>query len=156
MHLRVVVFAGLLLIPAAPRDVCASARCTCAFDMPGADTERLTESQLHAAPAVFLGTVVRIDSTASGSVSAHFAVERRWKGAPGESVAVIVREARRDPSTCEIDVRLGESYLVFAKPRGDRALQTHRCDGTTRAAHAVDALSTLTRLGNPAPEQPGT
>jgi hypothetical protein len=61
-------------------------------------------------------------------------------------------EAPRGPSTCEIDVRLGESYLVFALPRGERELQTHRCDGTTLGALAGNAVSTLTRLGLRVPE----
>jgi hypothetical protein len=152
MHLRVAFLAIFALLPASPRSACASSRCTCTFDMPGADTERLTEAKLREASAVFLGTVVRIDTAATGPIVAHFAVERRWKGASAESVAVVVREAPRGPSTCEIDVRLGESYLVFALPRGERELQTHRCDGTTLGALAGNAVSTLTRLGLRVPE----
>lgn len=152
MRLQVALLAVLTLVPAAPRDACAASRCTCAFDIPGADADQAVESQLRVSSAVFLGTVQRIDTSTAGPVVAHFAVTRRWKGAPVDSIAVVVREAPRAASTCEIDVRLGESYLVFARPRGERALQTYRCDGTTLDAYAGRAVTVLTRLGAAARE----
>ena len=149
---RAALLLGLSLLPASPKAACAAARCTCAFDMPDADAGRAVESQLRSSSSVFLGTAVRIDSAETGPVFAHFAVARQWKGAPVDTVAVAVRQARRGPSTCEIDVRVGESYLVFARPRGAEQLQTHRCDGTILEEHAGAAMRTLRRLESVAPE----
>jgi hypothetical protein len=96
------------------------------------------------AKAVFLGVV---DSIAGRSRTTRFRVTRWYKGGEADTVTVLTR---RDPdgwwSTCDLLLRSGETWLIFAHPDSGGVPRTGRCTGSRTRVEADSTLQYL-RLG---------
>ena len=61
-----------------------------------------------------------------------FRVDALWRG-PATSSLVTVASPAQD---CGVSFKIGEQYLIYAKPQGERRLTT-QCDGTRRSSDAT-------------------
>lgn len=91
--------------------------CTCVGPRPACET-------FWQADVVFLGRVTSVDG--AWSESARFAVVEAFKGEPGPAVSL---SPHAPASTCNSSFTSGETYVVYARRRGD-VLSTHLCSGT--------------------------
>ncbi len=134
---------------------CVSVACRCvpAAALGLSDTA-LVRRQRERAAAVFLGTVARLDtlpgpapdagaaSGPTGPVRAIVRVARVWKGAVGDTAAVVLHPGGGRRSSCDTTLVPGAAYVVFAAAYGG-ALATRQCTGTTRADGAGVTLAAL-------------
>ena len=114
--------------------------CDCAPGWPRGVTDELSD-----ADAVFIATLVseRIDVERSdqyGQVSVlTFDVEAGYKNVRTESIEL----AQRPDSTCNVDFKRGQTYLVYAFRKTNGDLHTHNCSRTTLADDADDDIAQL-------------
>lgn len=154
VRLMGIVFAGLAL-SGAPAPLECGARCECI--PPGVRgmtfKQGVAESRQLAA-VVFRGRVVRADprpseglgalhkGESSPSGTALLTVTKVWKGEVGDTAMMTLKS----DTSCDLWLREGEEYVVFATRLQDQSLYTHHCSGTVSAEHAD---STLAALGVP-------
>jgi hypothetical protein len=137
--------------------------CSCALG-PGFTNRETAAMTVSAYSAVFEGTVVRMrfardsgefrdgsDKALRGFRSDDLvvtvAVTRRWKGAHGDTITV---RTPASTTACGADFDVGETYLIFARSRGERYIgegtaahvgevgRTTKCDPTI-VANRMDA-----------------
>lgn len=127
-----ILLLALLVPDPAP---CADPVCSCVIPP--------VERALEAAEVAFTG-VVGGEPGAADSISprdpAVLRVTRRFKGAPGDSIAI------HDGGSCAVYFRPGEEYLVFATRRYDGVLHTTFCHRSRPVAHAEEDLRALAGL----------
>ena len=101
---------------------------------------------LSSADAIFAGLVSDISqvytadgNSISGSV-VTLAIERNFVDALG--IVVL----KQDHNSCNVQFRLGQRYLVYARRGSDGSLATSQCSGTKLLAEADDDLAFLMSL----------
>ena len=148
------MFAGLAF-SGAPASAECGARCECI--PPGARAltfEQGVAESRQLATVVFRGRVVRADprpsegfgalhkGERSPSGTARLTVTAVWKGEVGDTAVMTLKS----DTSCDLWLREGEEYVVFATRLQDRSLYTYHCSGTVLAKYAD---STLAALGVP-------
>ena len=103
---------------------------------------------------MLLGTVTRIDTLAPSTtrvnddsiqvrrVVARLHVERVWRGPVVDTMTVLTTHVQLNWS-CERELSLGESYVIFADRSGDGLPTVSRCSGTVERASAASTLEAL-------------
>lgn len=106
------------------------------------------------AERVVVGTVIRLDTLArvawgSGPdavavrpIVAHVRVRRVWRGSLADTMTVMVTTVE-SRSSCDLEMRLGESYLIFASRTEGGPLATRQCWGTIEERASADAFEVL-------------
>ncbi|MEO9308881.1 MAG: hypothetical protein ABI337_01130 [Nitrososphaera sp.] len=89
------------------------------------------------ADAVFMGTVINLDSYQGHITGAEFEVQKIWKGISTSSVHV----SNWAGTSCEYDFVVNQTYVVYAY--GSDSLSTHQCTRTTLLTNAYDDLRSL-------------
>lgn len=157
----------LLLLAVAPRPAlgarCHAAFCRCvSVSAAVISPEEFVHRQRDRADRVVLGKVVRIDTLAlqivphgpTGiavrSLAARVRVSRVWKGPRTDTLRVVFGSIGI-ASSCDLDLKAGESYVLFATRGEDGLLRTRQCTGT---APELEAATTIAALGaGEAPER---
>lgn len=150
----------LTLLTAFPRragaDRCERAFCRCIpASVLGLTEEQLVRRRLDHAERVVLGRAVRTDTLAPHMVdhgpdqitvsplATRVSVRRVWKG-PAVDTLTVVAATTGIASSCDIALKPGESYVLFATRGDDGVLYTRQCTGT---AAERDAAATIAILG---------
>jgi hypothetical protein len=106
------------------------------------------------AERVVLGTVARLDTlprttwgngtdaVASRPIVARVHVRRVWRGSLADTMTVMVTTLESQ-SSCDLPIRIGESYLIFAARTEGGPLATRQCSGTVEERAAADAIAVL-------------
>lgn len=137
----------------APRCELLACRCT-PVESTGQTPTQFVHARRERAERVALGRVVRLDTlhkvswgTGSDAVTirpivAHIRVKRVWRGPLSDTMTVMVTtlESR---STCDLELRPGATYLIFAARTEGGPLATRKCSGTEEERTAADALAAL-------------
>ena len=145
-----VVTAAMTAMPTS--EVCATETCSCRPDSTlGRTVAEQTVTRRNAADAVVLATVIGEDTLANGGpVVARLRVTRVWKGAGTETLSVAIRSAPPQVSSCDVDLEVGRTYVVFAYEVGGY-LWARYCSGTRRAEHSAEVLAALGEGRRPSP-----
>ena len=119
------------------------------------------------AERVVLGTVISLDTlprVAWGSgrnavalrpVVAHVRVRRVWRGALADTMTVMVTTLESH-SSCDMELRAGEAYVLFAARTEGGPLATRQCSGTVEERSAADVIAVLgAGQASRSREQPG-
>ena len=137
---------------AAPCEL-AACRCISASAL-GQSATDLVRARRDRAQRVVLGTVIRLDTLArvawgSGSdavslrpIVAHVQVRRVWRGLLADTMTVMV-STLESHSSCDLTMRQGEAYLIFAARTEGGPLATRQCAGTVEERSAADAIAVL-------------
>jgi len=103
---------------------------------------------------VVLGTVIRVDTLARVAwrtepyaatlhpIVARVRVGRVWRGPLADTMTVMVATVEMR-SSCELELRPGESYLIFATRTEGGPLATRQCSGTIEEREAADSFDAL-------------
>jgi hypothetical protein len=101
-----------------------------------------------------LGTVVRLDTLARAAwghgpnsvalrpIVAHVRVRHVWRGALDDTMTVMVTTLESRTS-CDLEMRPGEAYLIFAARTEGGPLATRQCSGTVEERAAADVIAVL-------------
>ena len=101
-----------------------------------------------------LGTVIRVDTLARVAwrtepyaatlhpIVARVRVGRVWRGPLADTMTVMVATVEMR-SSCELELRPGESYLLFATRTEGGPLATRQCSGTIEEREAADSFDAL-------------
>jgi hypothetical protein len=105
--------------------------------------EGTLEGMIESADAIFVGTVVAVDSTVTGIVTVTLSVSESWKGAESNSFEVITPWG-----SCGVMFAPGVEYLVLAEfVETSSRYGTHLCTGTMRLSSAQELLDLLGEPG---------
>ena len=143
--LPVAIIAAVIGFQGTLRDAeCATVRCYC-FGTPagGAALRRHVARGQENAAAVFLGTVDTIRTTGEGPVVARLQVSRWWKGGVGDSIDVVIRESVWSWSMCDLLLKAGDVYVLFAYARPDGRLEVSKCGPGGPRSRADSVLAVL-------------
>jgi hypothetical protein len=103
---------------------------------------------------VVLGTVVRFDTLARSGwghgsdavalrpIVAHVRVRRVWRGALTDTMTVMVTTLESQ-SSCDLEMRPGQAYLIFAARTEGGPLAARQCSGTVEERSAADVIAVL-------------
>lgn len=152
----------LMLVVSAPSVApCASVACRCISpEASGLSFAHFVQARRDRAERVILGTVTRLDTLARTSrssgddvvqsrpVVARIRVRRVWRGPVTDTMTVMVTTTG-SRSSCDLEMRPGEGYLIFASRTEGGLLSTRQCTGTETERGAAEALSVL-GAGEPA------
>ena len=97
------------------------------------------------ADAVFAGTV-RSVAEEGGARRAVFAVDRVWRGAPGQEVTIVTANSS---AACGVDFREGAAYVVFADADAGGQLQAGACGHTAELGGAGPVVRALGEANQP-------
>jgi hypothetical protein len=120
---------------------CASARCTC-VDSPR-NTSDYVRGQLASATAVFLGSVVRVTFDTTRGTFAELRVSRWWKGGNDSTVSLFLRAGRTVGTSCDLWLREGEEWLIFATARDGGMIASSTCTASLPRARGDSSLAVL-------------
>jgi hypothetical protein len=145
-----------LLVGSSPRPERACEHfCSCRRPDPRVSGAAIAQAKRDAAERVAFGAVVRIDTLPRVSwgaghdavtlspIVARVAVRQVWRGAVRDTMTVMFQTLESRWS-CELTLRVGTSYVIFARRTEGGPLGTGACTGT---AEAKDAAATLAALG---------
>jgi hypothetical protein len=143
-----------LAIPVSPAP-CELGACRCIpASALGQSAAEFVRARRDRAERVVLGTVIRLDTLArvawgSGPdavalrpIVAHVRVRRVWRGSLADTMTVMVTTLK-SRSSCDLAMRPGEAYLIFAARTEGGPLATRRCSGTVDERTAADAIAVL-------------
>ena len=146
---------GLLPIVGTPARPCDVPACVCVLpDRVGLSPTEFIERQRERTERLVLGTVTRIDTLPSSTtrfndgtmrvrrVVARMRVERVWRGPVVDTMTVLNTHVELK-SSCEMELSLGRSYVVFAQRLGESSLTATECSGTVERTHAASTLEVL-------------
>ena len=134
---------------------CALEACRCqSAEARGMSPAELVRVRRDAAERVVMGTVVRLDtlpgvawSTGGDTVTrrplvARIRVRQVWRGPLTDTMTVMLGalEAR---TSCDLEMRAGEAFLIFAARADWGLLVTRMCSGTVAERGAAEALRAL-------------
>jgi hypothetical protein len=147
--------AGLLLafpVSAAP---CERAACSCVSQAAmGLSDAEFVRARRDRAERVVLGTVLRLDTLARTTwgrsddtvafrpIVARVRVRRVWRGSLADTMTVMLTTVE-EQSSCDLTLRPGEAYLVFAARTAGGPLATRYCSGTVDERLAKDVIAVL-------------
>lgn len=122
---------------------CASTRCRCVpASALGISEDSLTALRRTRADVVLAARVTRVDTLADGGVVARLAVSRVWKGPRADTATVVLHPRGDMRSSCDLVMRAGERWLVFAQGIEGR-LRVTQCTGSSPMDAAGPALGVL-------------
>jgi hypothetical protein len=131
----------------------AACRCIDAAAL-GQTPAEFVHARRDRAERVVLGTVSRIDTlsrvtwgtgkdqVALRPIVARVAVRRVWRGPITDTMTVMVTSVERR-SSCDLQLVVGQSYVIFASRTGGGPLATRQCSGTEEERAAGPTLSVL-------------
>lgn len=127
---------GLILAAAAPPLFPGTAH-ACSCVAPPAPMVALGEAGM-----VFVGTVISIDGSRSGSdpLQVDFRAEENWKG---QATAAVSVSTASNSAACGFEFEAGERYLVYADLQDGGKPTVSLCSRTTLAAQASADLADL-------------
>ena len=149
----------ILLLAAQPRRA-LSARCDATFcrcvsaSELGISADELVHRQRDRAERVVLGKVIGIDTLAARmvphgptdvavrSLVARVIVSRVWKGARTDTLRVVFGSVGV-ASSCDLELKAGATYVLFASRGEGSFLQTRQCTGTAPELAAATTISAL-------------
>ena len=149
--LPVTVLALAAPVSASPCEV--ACRCVSPAAL-GQSLAEFVRARRDRAERVVVGTVIRLDTLArvawgSGHdavalrpIVAHVSVRRVWRGSLADTMTVMVTTVE-SRSSCDLEMRPGESYLIFASRTEGGPLATRQCSGTVEERAAPDAFEVL-------------
>ena len=153
---------ALILAVPATLEPCSVSVCTCTSAARlGLTAAGLVAWNRDRAERVVLGTVVRIDTLAPAPIRpddkshmvrrvvARVRAERIWRG-PNIDTLTVVNTTVELKWSCEQELVLGESYVIFAQRLPDHLLSAPRCSGTVIRRDAAPTLAVL-GAGDPTP-----
>lgn len=122
----------------------------------GQSQAEFVRAQRDRAERVVVGTIIRLDTlprvtwgTGPGAVTltpivAYVRVRRVWRGSLADTMTVMVTTVE-SRSSCDLELRPSESYLIFATHTERGPLATRQCSGTVEERAAADAFEALGR-----------
>ncbi len=141
--MRIVVYFVVLLVGSsfAATDSCGLPQCTC-VETPQV-TPGYVRGQLERSTAVFLGTVTHVTFDTTRGAFAEIRVSRRWKGAGDSTVKLYLRQRRDVGTTCDLWLREGEEWLIFATTNDNGALASSFCSASVPRGRADSSITIL-------------
>ncbi len=145
-----VAVGGLLFLPAE-----SAAACTCSCspaDGSLSRKEKVADAKQESV-AVFSGEVLEIEKLSELAVSVKFAVNKSWKGEPGDEVTILTGNGRGD---CGFVFEQGASYLIYSHSMSDAedayfVSMCSRSRGITTAAEDIEILDRIEKEDEKAP-----
>ena len=140
----------------APEQRCPHNACRCIpVEATGQTLTEFVRAQRDRAERVVLGRVTSVDTLPAESwgaghdavtlrpIVARIRVDQSWRG-PRTDTMTVMWTTLESRSSCDLELRHGERYIIFAARTEGGPLATYQCSGT---AEARNAAATLTALG---------